>query len=354
MLNYTAANKTGGAVHESLCYTFGQIYDVHRLFWRMSTQVHEKHKLVYWFSKNLFLTVFLFSQAKYISFVGEPSGESGCLRTSSDVAVVAFDGCALASTLSVDKDWSNLGAPSSDSGVGDEGLEKLDLGEVGLDELEWLDGEKLKKDIVMLLLREGLLFLVGVVGLTAPALGKLIFFWRNVCNRDKEQTNTFEKRRQILLKRGDKYFYLFMLCLCILVEGCQRVGWYRSVFWKDLVSKGILGLEWYDLTTVRGLSISLIDCFLFLMSWFTLSIELFRLDRLETVKCLLKVGVVKPSFWLIADCTDVRPGKIGFSPTLKWHYQLSSIKSKTTRPDFLRASPLEILDRFSSQSDGLP
>ena len=25
MLNYTAANKTGGAVHESLCYTFGQI-----------------------------------------------------------------------------------------------------------------------------------------------------------------------------------------------------------------------------------------------------------------------------------------------------------------------------------------
>ena len=115
--------------------------------------------------------MFLFSKAKYISFVGEPSGESGWLRTSSDV-----DGCGSASALSVDKDRLNLGAPSSDSGVGDEGLEKLDLGEVGLDELEWLDGEKLKKDIVMLLLREGLLFLVGVVGLTAPALGRLIFF----------------------------------------------------------------------------------------------------------------------------------------------------------------------------------
>ena len=123
--------------------------------------------------------MFLFSKAKYISFVGISSGESGWLRTSSDVVVVvvvAFDGCGSASALSVDKDRSNLGAPSSDSGVGDEGLEKLDLGEVGLDELEWLDGEKLKKDIVMLLLREGLLFLVGVVGLTAPALGRLIFF----------------------------------------------------------------------------------------------------------------------------------------------------------------------------------
>ena len=123
--------------------------------------------------------MFLFSQAKYISFVGEPSGESGWLRMSSGTdAVVGVVGCGSASALSVDKDRSNLRAPSSDSGfIGDEGLEKLDLGDVGLDELlEWLDGEKLKKDIVMLLLREGLLFLVGVVGLTAPALGRLIFF----------------------------------------------------------------------------------------------------------------------------------------------------------------------------------
>ena len=166
----------------------------------------------------------------------------------------------------------------------------------------------------------------------------------------------------MLLKRGDKYVYLFMLCLCILVEGCQRVGWHRSVFWKRIWFQIVSGLEmiWPDYgERTEHLSDRLLplphvlvhishiyclkkDC----LTWFTLSIELFRLDGLETVKCLLSVGVVKPSFWLIADCTDVRPGKIGFWPTLS--DTIVNFLLKVKRPDQIFSGPL--LLKYSTAS----
>ena len=151
----------------------------------------------------------LFSQAKGKSFVGV-SGESGCLTASSGTGVVAgigevgVDGWVTilgGSGLTIDLDGWNLGGPSWDSGVGDVGLEKLGLGDEGFEEV------KLKKDIVMLLLSVGLLFFVGV-GLTAPAFGRLIFFYNGM--------------RSIWMKNRFRS-YLFKFFTSLLVEGCQGV-----------------------------------------------------------------------------------------------------------------------------------
>jgi len=177
--------------------------------------------------------VSLFSRAKGKSFVGV-SGES---EASSGTGLVGVESAATGggdvgeeacvsilggSGLTIDVDAWNLGAWASwESGVGDVGLDALGLGEVGLKEV------KLKKDMVMLLLSVGLLFFV-CVGLTAsPAFGWLIFFF---------SSSSFASSSKVVSEFDDT-----------------------------------------DLLMERGVSIPLIDSFLLLSSWLTLSNEVFLL-----------------------------------------------------------------------------
>ena len=66
----------------------------------------------------------------------------------------------------------NIGGPPCDPGFGEAGLDNPDKGEVGL------DGVRLKKDMVMLLLS---VFFRDLETASASAIGKLIFLWLSSC-----------------------------------------------------------------------------------------------------------------------------------------------------------------------------
>ena len=123
---------------------------------------------------------------------------TGVVAGIGDVGVDGWVTILGGSGLTIDLDGWNLGAPSWDSGVGDVGLEELGLGDEGFEEV------KLKKDIVMLLLSVGLLFFVGV-GLTAPAFGRLIFFFNGMGS---------------IWMKNRFGIYLFKFFTRLLIKGC--------------------------------------------------------------------------------------------------------------------------------------